>query len=73
MRFVNTLGKPVLALGICARCQRKFPLLDLVEDPNSPGLKVCVADRDNLDPYRLPMREPDPVVLPFNRPDEPLT
>ena len=73
MKFLDTTGRDVLGIGICARCQRKFPLLELLEDPNAPGLRVCKADQDNLDPYRLPMREPDPITLPFVRPDEPLT
>tara|TARA_R110002126_G_scaffold74728_1_gene186264 strand:- start:353 stop:541 length:189 start_codon:yes stop_codon:yes gene_type:complete len=31
---------------------------------------VCEADRDELDPYLLPPRRPDQIVLPFNRPDK---
>lgn len=71
-RFLNTTGKATLGIGICARCQRKFSLLDLVDDPNAEGLKVCARDRDDLDPYRLPLREPDNIQLDFVRPDEPL-
>lgn len=44
----------------------------LYSDPNSPGLRVCKEDLDNLDPYRLPPRQPDQIVLPFVRPDAPL-
>ncbi len=68
-RFLNTKGNPTLGLGICGRCSRKFPLHQLVRDGNTPGLLVCEKDRDVLDPYRLPARQPDRVSLPFTRPD----
>lgn len=42
-------------------------------DPNSPGLMVCKDDLDDLDPYRLPPREPDNLNPLFVRPDVPLT
>jgi hypothetical protein len=45
---------------------------DLFSDPNSPGLRVCREDLDQLDPYRLPPRQPDNITLPFVRPDLPL-
>jgi hypothetical protein len=38
-----------------------------------PGLYVCDADRDLIDPYRLPAREADNIDLPIRRPDVPLT
>jgi hypothetical protein len=44
----------------------------LFSDPNSPGLRVCREDLDQLDPYRLPPRQPDNITLPFVRPDAPL-
>jgi hypothetical protein len=47
-------------------------LTQLMSDPNSPGLRVCREDLDQLDPYRLPPRQPDNIVLPFVRPDTPL-
>lgn len=72
-RFLNTTGQPTLGIGICDRCKKKFPLAYLSSDPNTPGLKVCDKDRDEYDPYRLPARQPESVVLPFVRPDEPLT
>ena len=46
---------------------------DLHPDPNSPGLRVCKADLDELDPYRLPARETEDITPPFVRPDVPLT
>ncbi len=71
-RFLDPTGQPTYGLGICARCSRKLLLAQLAPDPNYPGLMVCEADRDQYDPYRLAPRRPDPVVLPFTRPDLPL-
>jgi hypothetical protein len=62
-------GWPWYAVGICDRCNRRFPLHMLIEDGNLPGLRVCRDDWDELDPYRLPPRQPDNLVLPFVRPD----
>jgi hypothetical protein len=67
--FLDTTGNPTLGIGICARCSRKFPLHELHDDPNIPDLKVCAEDRDEYDPYRLPARETENIVLPFVRPD----
>jgi hypothetical protein len=47
-------------------------LTELMSDPNSPGLRVCREDLDQLDPYRLPPRQPDTITLPFVRPDTPI-
>jgi hypothetical protein len=68
-RFIDPTGESTYGLGICARCSRKFKLAELTSDPNYPGLKVCRADVDEYDPYRLAPRAPDQVVLPFTRPD----
>ena len=68
-RFINTRGQPTLGISLCARCSRKLPLAELSPDPNSPGLMVCRRDKDHFDPYRLPPRQPDQIVLPFVRPD----
>jgi ferredoxin len=54
-RFLNTRGNTTLAIGICGRCSIKMPLDQLLPDPNSPGLLVCEKDRDQYDPYRLPL------------------
>lgn len=70
--YLDTRGKSVLGIGICDRCSRKFSLTELFSDPNSPGLRVCREDLDQLDPYRLPARQPDNIVLPFVRPDAPI-
>lgn len=70
--WLDTRGKTTLAVGLCGRCSRKMSLDDLYDDPNSPGLKVCRADRDEFDPYRLPARQPDKITLRFTRPDTPI-
>lgn len=72
-RFIDPTGEPTYGLGICARCSRKFRLADLNPDPNFPALMVCREDTDNYDPYRLAAKPEDQVVLPFVRPDVPLT
>lgn len=70
--YLDTRGKSMIAIAICDRCRRKFSITELMSDPNSPGLRVCRADLDQLDPYRLPARQPDQITLPFVRPDAPL-
>lgn len=68
-KFLNTTGNPTLGVGLCSRCQFKFALHLLREDPNIPGFMVCAADRDDFDPYRMPARPSDIIQLPFVRPD----
>ena len=70
--FLDPTGKSNYGLGICARCQRKMFLEDLHSDPNTPGLKVCIDDLDDYDPYRLAPRQADRITLPFYRPDQDL-
>lgn len=72
-RFLDTRGRTTQGIGLCDRCKRKFPLGQLRPDPNSPGLRVCDADRDELDPYRLAQRPADRIALPFHRPDTPVS
>jgi hypothetical protein len=67
--FLDTTGESTLGIGICDRCSRKFPLDQLLTDPNSPGLRVCIDDVDEYDPYRLPAPQPETLTLPFYRPD----
>lgn len=67
--FLDTRGKTTLAIGVCDRCNEKFSLMDLYEDPNSPGLRVCLEDRDHFDPWRLPPRQTENITPPFTRPD----
>jgi hypothetical protein len=71
-KFLDTRGKSTLGIGLCARCSRKFSLDDLSPDINYPGLMVCAADSDDLDPYRLPLPPADQISLRFVRPDTPL-
>jgi hypothetical protein len=67
--FLDTRGLAWAGIGICDRCSRKFPIGELMSDPNSPGLRVCRVDLDELDPYRLPARQTERITLPFVRPD----
>jgi hypothetical protein len=67
--FLDTRGLAWAGIGICDRCSRKFPIGELMSDPNSPGLRVCRVDVDDLDPYRLPARQTERITLPFVRPD----
>ena len=67
--WLDPWGKTTYGIGICDRCRRKFSLDDLQSDPNSPGLKVCAADTDDFDPYRLAPRPAENITLRFVRPD----
>ncbi len=71
--WLDPTGRSTYGIGICARCSRKFSIEDLYSDPNTPGLKVCIDDRDDYDPYRLEARQTEDVTLPFYRPEEFLT
>lgn len=68
-RFLDTSGLSLLGIGVCDRCHLKFPIVDLRPDLNFPGLRVCRADADRYDPWRLPARIPEDIALPFTRPD----
>lgn len=70
--YLDTSGNASLGVAICARCSLKFPIGELESDPNYPGLRVCAEDRDRLDPYRLPPRLPEDIVLEYPRPDTPI-
>jgi hypothetical protein len=67
--YLDTRGLSFQGIGICDRCSRKFPIVELMSDPNYPGLRVCKVDLDELDPYRLPARQTERITLPFVRPD----
>lgn len=67
--FLDTRGRGLLAIAICARCSLKFPRDELSPDPNYPGLLVCENDRDDFDPYRLPPRATERVDFDGPRPD----
>lgn len=68
--FLDTRGNTSLGIGICDRCKMKFPIGELHEDKNTPGLLVCDKDNDDYDPWRLPAPPPDNLTLPHYRPDE---
>jgi len=68
--YLDTRGKSVLSVAICDRCNRKFPYVDLKPDPNFPGMRVCEADLDNFDPWRLPAIQTENIALRFPRPDQ---
>lgn len=73
-RFIDPRGRATYGVGLCGRCGLKFSTDDLYDDPNYPGIKVCIKnhDMDDYDPYRLPPREPDQITLEFVRPDFPV-
>ncbi len=64
-----------IAIAVCDRCKRKRPYTVLVPDPNFHGLRVCgdatgnEACYDQFDPYRLPPRQTEALVMRFPRPD----
>jgi hypothetical protein len=72
-QWLDPTGRTSYGIAICDRCKCKVSILDLMPDPNAPGLRVCVECRDLYDPYRLPARQSEVISLPFTRPDEPLT
>lgn len=68
--YLDTRGNSVLSVAICDRCNRKFPYVDLMPDPNFPGMRVCKDDLDNFDPWRLPALQTENIALRFPRPDQ---
>ena len=67
--YIDTCGNSVLSVALCDRCSRKFAYVDLMPDPNFPGMRVCKEDLDNFDPWRLPARQTENIALRFPRPD----
>jgi hypothetical protein len=67
--YIDTRGNSILSVAICDRCSRKFAYVDLMPDPNFPGMRVCKEDLDNFDPWRLPARQTENITLRFPRPD----
>ena len=67
--YIDTSGNSVLSVALCDRCSRKFAYVDLMPDPNFPGMRVCKDDVDNFDPWRLPARQTENISLRFPRPD----
>lgn len=62
----------ILSFGICDRCHLRYNYRQLKPDGNTPGLRVCAPCCDKIDPYRLPKRQPEAVVVQYPRPDVPL-
>lgn len=75
VRFLDTRAQPTLGIAICARCQQKAMLSELVADGNiGPGFMVHKPEIspgcfDVFDPMRLSAPPPDDLRLPFVRPD----
>jgi len=67
--YLDTRGNSILSVGICDRCNRKMAYVDLMPDPNFPGMRVCKEDLDNYDPWRLPAIQPENISLRHPRPD----
>lgn len=73
--LVPATGQSNYGIAICDRCRMKRFTVQLVRDPNYPGLRVCdpgqVRDgcKDQFDPWRLPARQTENITLPFVRPD----
>lgn len=70
--FLDTTGNKIVAVAICDRCKRKFPYDQLSPDRDNPGLRVCAADNDERDPYKLPSRTPEKISLRYPRKEEDL-
>jgi hypothetical protein len=67
--YLDTRSYSVLSVAVCDRCNRKFPYVELMPDPNFPGMRVCKDDLDQFDPWRLPARQTENIALRFPRPD----
>jgi len=67
--YLDTSSYSVLSVAVCDRCNRKFPYVELMPDPNFPGMRVCQDDLDQFDPWRLPARQTENIALRFPRPD----
>jgi hypothetical protein len=70
--FLDTRGNASCAIAICDRCSTKYPVGELKPDRNTPGLIVCEECNDVKDPWRLPPRRPDNILVSHPRPDTPL-
>jgi hypothetical protein len=67
--WLDTRGKTVISVAICDRCHLKKSYVDMVSDPNSPGLRVCKDCKDIFDPWRLPARQTEDISIQHPRPD----
>jgi hypothetical protein len=72
--YISTRGLSTAAVGVCDRCKMKRPLSFFVSDGDAPGLRVCPDGcSDALDPYKLPARRAERIILQYPRPDEDLS
>ena len=71
--YLDTSGFSSRSIAICDRCRMKMAYDLLSADRNFPGLRVCAACTDNLDPWRLPARMSENITIRYPRPDEPLS
>lgn len=63
------LGGSNVSVAICDRCRKKVYYDELVQDGDSPGLRVCPSCSDEPDPYGKPARVADRISLQYPRPD----
>lgn len=70
--YLDTTGNASLAVAICDRCGFKYPIGELMSDPNIPGLRVDAGCKDLFDPHRLPPRKTENIALKYPRPDVPI-
>lgn len=68
-RYLDTRGKPSVAIAVCDRCNAKVAYSDLRPDGNTPGLRVCQPCWDSIDPYKLPIPRQEKISLRHPRPD----
>ncbi len=60
------------AIAVCDRCHKKVYLGQLKADGDAPGLRVCDACNDEIDPYTKPPVNQERIELKYPRPDEEL-
>jgi hypothetical protein len=71
--YLDTTSLTKVSVAICDRCRMKRSILQLISDPNSPGLRVCQDTCvDQFDPWRLPARKTEDITVEYPRPDVPL-
>jgi hypothetical protein len=71
--FLNTKGKRIVSVAICDRCRMKRAAADLISDPDTPGMRVCVGCADEVDPYTFAPRQTEDITVPFVRKDVDIT
>lgn len=66
--YLPVRAKGSAAVTVCPRCQFKYHMDAMVQDPNNK-LWVCKGCQDIFDPWRLPARQTENISLPHPRPD----